>query len=152
MSDALIEIAHVEKVYHRQDAIWPFTVVGRPPQEDTCFGQIIHELTGPLIPTVVHGVPEQMTQRRFQFFEDVAIHLRGFADDLQPFVENDGLLVEGGPHDDARARAGVANRFADGGVLTFPPLGDDDLGADRHRFLGPLRQGPCQFLRQLHPW
>src|SRR5439155_8885739 len=29
---------------------------GRPPQEDTCFGQIIHELTGPVIPTVVHGV------------------------------------------------------------------------------------------------
>ena len=28
------------------DAIWPFTVVGRPPQEDTIFGQLIHELTG----------------------------------------------------------------------------------------------------------
>jgi 4-hydroxy-3-polyprenylbenzoate decarboxylase len=49
-------VLNVDKVYHRQDAIWPFTVVGRPPQEDTCFGQIIHELTGPLIPTVVHGV------------------------------------------------------------------------------------------------
>src|SRR6202011_5613113 len=36
--------------------VWPFTVVGRPPQEDTCFGQIIHELTGPIIPTVVAGV------------------------------------------------------------------------------------------------
>ena len=23
-------------VFHRDDAIWPFTVVGRPPQEDTC--------------------------------------------------------------------------------------------------------------------
>ncbi len=46
----------MEKVYHRKDAIWPFTVVGRPPQEDTCFGKIIHELTGPIIPTVVHGV------------------------------------------------------------------------------------------------
>jgi len=31
-------------------------VVGRPPQEDTSFGQIIHELTGPIIPTVVHGI------------------------------------------------------------------------------------------------
>ena len=28
--------------------IWPFTVVGRPPQEDTIFGQLIHELTGPV--------------------------------------------------------------------------------------------------------
>lgn len=49
-------VLNVHKVYHRRDAIWPFTVVGRPPQEDTCFGQIIHELTGPIIPTVVQGV------------------------------------------------------------------------------------------------
>ena len=47
---------NVERVYHRDGAIWPFTVVGRPPQEDTGFGQIIHELTGPIIPTVVPGV------------------------------------------------------------------------------------------------
>lgn len=46
----------VERVYHRPGAIWPFTVVGRPPQEDTNFGAIIHELTGPVIPTVVPGV------------------------------------------------------------------------------------------------
>ena len=31
-------------------------MVGRPPQEDTSFGAIIHEITGPIIPTVVHGV------------------------------------------------------------------------------------------------
>ena len=46
----------VEHVYHRWDAIWPFTVVGRPPQEDTSFGEIIHEITGPIIPTVIAGV------------------------------------------------------------------------------------------------
>ncbi|MGF1580478.1 MAG: UbiD family decarboxylase [Gemmataceae bacterium] len=49
-------VLNVEKIYHRKDAIWPFTVVGRPPQEDTAFGEIIHEITGPIIPTVVHGV------------------------------------------------------------------------------------------------
>ena len=49
-------VLRVERVYHREGAIWPFTVVGRPPQEDTMFGRIIHELTGPLIPTVVPGV------------------------------------------------------------------------------------------------
>jgi 4-hydroxy-3-polyprenylbenzoate decarboxylase len=49
-------VLNVEHVYHRTDAIWPFTVVGRPPQEDTAFGAIIHELTGPIIPTVVSGV------------------------------------------------------------------------------------------------
>jgi 4-hydroxy-3-polyprenylbenzoate decarboxylase len=49
-------VLEVEHVYHREGAIWPFTVVGRPPQEDTCFGELIHELTGPVIPTVVHGI------------------------------------------------------------------------------------------------
>ena len=49
-------VLNVEKVYHRPGAIWPFTVVGRPPQEDTSFGEIIHELTGPVIPTVIAGV------------------------------------------------------------------------------------------------
>ncbi|NNE01036.1 MAG: UbiD family decarboxylase, partial [Pirellulaceae bacterium] len=46
----------VEHVWHRDDAIWPFTVVGRPPQEDTTFGQLIHEITDPIIPTVIPGV------------------------------------------------------------------------------------------------
>jgi 4-hydroxy-3-polyprenylbenzoate decarboxylase len=49
-------VLNVEQVWHRRDAIWPFTVVGRPPQEDTSFGQIIHELTGPVIPTVIAGL------------------------------------------------------------------------------------------------
>jgi 4-hydroxy-3-polyprenylbenzoate decarboxylase len=49
-------VLKVEHVYHRNGAIWPFTVVGRPPQEDTIFGQLIHELTGPVIPTVLPGV------------------------------------------------------------------------------------------------
>jgi 4-hydroxy-3-polyprenylbenzoate decarboxylase len=46
----------VERVSHRPGAIWPFTVVGRPPQEDTTFGELIHELTGDVIPTVLPGV------------------------------------------------------------------------------------------------
>lgn len=49
-------VMNVEAVYHRNDAIWPFTVVGRPPQEDTAFGAIIHEITGPAIPSVIPGV------------------------------------------------------------------------------------------------
>lgn len=49
-------VLNVEKVYHRDGAIWPFTTVGRPPQEDTIFGELIHELTGPIIPTVLPGI------------------------------------------------------------------------------------------------
>ncbi len=51
-------LMRVHKVYHKQDAIWPFTVVGRPPQEDTSFGQIIHELTGNAIKHELPGVKE----------------------------------------------------------------------------------------------
>jgi 4-hydroxy-3-polyprenylbenzoate decarboxylase len=49
-------VLNVDRVYHRANAIWPFTSVGRPPQEDTTFGAFIHELTGPVIPSVVAGV------------------------------------------------------------------------------------------------
>jgi 4-hydroxy-3-polyprenylbenzoate decarboxylase len=49
-------VMRVEHVWHREGAIWPATVVGRPPQEDTLFGWIVHELTGPVIPTVLPGV------------------------------------------------------------------------------------------------
>ena len=46
----------VERVYHRKDAIWPFTVVGRPPQEDTSFGKLIQEIARPMIPKEIPGV------------------------------------------------------------------------------------------------
>jgi len=49
-------VLKVAQVRHRAGAVWPFTVVGRPPQEDTSFGKIIHEITGPAIPSVIPGV------------------------------------------------------------------------------------------------
>jgi 4-hydroxy-3-polyprenylbenzoate decarboxylase len=49
-------VLRVEAVYHRANAIWPFTVVGRPPQEDTTFGKFIHELTSPLVPQEIPGL------------------------------------------------------------------------------------------------
>ena len=48
----------VHKVYAKQNAIWAFTVVGRPPQEDTSFGQLIHEMTGSAIQHEVPGLKE----------------------------------------------------------------------------------------------
>ncbi|MES2062843.1 MAG: UbiD family decarboxylase [Bacteroidota bacterium] len=46
----------VHNVYHKKDAIWSFTVVGRPPQEDTSFGALIHEITGNAIPKEIPGL------------------------------------------------------------------------------------------------
>ncbi|HWL00387.1 MAG TPA: UbiD family decarboxylase domain-containing protein, partial [Parapedobacter sp.] len=49
-------LMRVHKVYHRKDPIWSFTVVGRPPQEDTSFGALIHEITGSAIPQEINGL------------------------------------------------------------------------------------------------
>ncbi|MED4163256.1 UbiD family decarboxylase [Halalkalibacterium halodurans] len=51
-------VMKVHKVYAKQGAIWPFTVVGRPPQEDTSFGALIHELTGDAVKQEIPGVKE----------------------------------------------------------------------------------------------
>lgn len=51
-------ILRVHKVYAKEKAIYPFTVVGRPPQEDTSFGQLIHELTGSAIQNEIPGLKE----------------------------------------------------------------------------------------------
>jgi 4-hydroxy-3-polyprenylbenzoate decarboxylase len=48
----------VHKVYARKNAIWPFTVVGRPPQEDTSFGQLIHSITGSALQNEIPGLKE----------------------------------------------------------------------------------------------
>ncbi len=42
-------VLKVEKVYHRKDAVWPFTVVTRPPAEDSSFGYLIHKLVKKLL-------------------------------------------------------------------------------------------------------
>ena len=61
---AIIALKHdfpvfeVEKVYHKKNAVWPFTVVGRPPQEDTSFGAMIHELTSSMVAKEIPGVKE----------------------------------------------------------------------------------------------
>lgn len=44
------------KVYARPNAIWPFTVVGRPPQEDTGFGNFIHRMTGNALKSEIPGL------------------------------------------------------------------------------------------------
>ncbi|GAA4096028.1 UbiD family decarboxylase [Mucilaginibacter panaciglaebae] len=46
----------VRNVYHRKDAIWSFTVVGRPPQEDTSFGALIHEIAGSALSEEIPGL------------------------------------------------------------------------------------------------
>ena len=51
-------VMKVHKVYARKNAIWPFTVVGRPPQEDTSFGQLIHSISGKALQNEIPGLKE----------------------------------------------------------------------------------------------
>ena len=49
----IFEVSHL---YHRNDAIYPATVVGRPRQEDFFIGDYLQDLLSPLFPLVMKGV------------------------------------------------------------------------------------------------
>ncbi len=51
-------VMKVRNVYIKEKAVWPFTVVGRPPQEDTSFGDLIHEITASILPKEIPGLKE----------------------------------------------------------------------------------------------
>ncbi|MFK7799422.1 MAG: UbiD family decarboxylase [Aureispira sp.] len=51
-------VMEVDGVYHRKDPLWHFTVVGRPPAEDSNFGYLIHELVKELTPQEFPGLKE----------------------------------------------------------------------------------------------
>ncbi len=51
-------VMEVENVYYRKDAIWHFTVVGRPPAEDSSFGYLIHKIVELLTPQEFPGIVE----------------------------------------------------------------------------------------------
>jgi UbiD family decarboxylase len=49
-------VFHVEAVFHRRDAIYPATVVGKPRQEDFFIGDYLQTLLAPLFPLVMPSV------------------------------------------------------------------------------------------------
>ncbi|OGQ87640.1 MAG: 4-hydroxybenzoate decarboxylase [Deltaproteobacteria bacterium RIFOXYD12_FULL_56_24] len=54
-------VFHIERLYHRRDAIYPATVVGRPRQEDFYIGDYLQDLLSPLFPLVMNGVRQLKT-------------------------------------------------------------------------------------------
>jgi 4-hydroxybenzoate decarboxylase subunit C len=54
-------VFQVDRLYHRKDAIYPATVVGRPRQEDFYIGDFLQELLSPLFPLVMAGVRQLKT-------------------------------------------------------------------------------------------
>lgn len=49
-------IFEVKQIYHRADAIYPATVVGKPRQEDYYIGEWMQELISPIFPLLMPGV------------------------------------------------------------------------------------------------
>ncbi len=49
-------VFRVKSVFHRRDAIYPATVVGKPRQEDFFIGDYLQQLLSPLFPLVMPGV------------------------------------------------------------------------------------------------
>lgn len=54
-------VFRIKTVYHRKDAVFPITVVGKPRQEDFFIGEYLQELLSPLFPLVMPGVEELWT-------------------------------------------------------------------------------------------
>ncbi|MDF1614265.1 UbiD family decarboxylase [Desulfurivibrio dismutans] len=54
-------IFQAQRLYHRRDAIYPATVVGRPKQEDFFIGDFLQDLLSPLFPLVMSGVRQLKT-------------------------------------------------------------------------------------------
>jgi UbiD family decarboxylase len=54
-------VFHVEAVFHRRDAIFPATVVGKPRQEDFFIGDYLQKLLSPLFPLVMPSVRDLWT-------------------------------------------------------------------------------------------
>lgn len=51
-------VFNVRQIAHRQDAIYPGTVVGKPRQEDFFIGDLLQELLSPLFPLVMPAVEQ----------------------------------------------------------------------------------------------
>src|SRR5437588_6344161 len=54
-------VFHVEAVFHRKEAIYPATVVGKPRQEDFFIGDYLQKLLSPLFPLVMPSVRDLWT-------------------------------------------------------------------------------------------
>src|SRR5207302_10640789 len=56
-----------DKVFHRRDAIYPATVVGKPKQEDFFLGDYLQSLLSPLFPLVMPSVRDLWTYGETRF-------------------------------------------------------------------------------------
>jgi menaquinone biosynthesis decarboxylase len=69
-------IFKVHELYHRKDAIYPATIVGKPRQEDYFLGEFLQKLLSPAFPMVMSGVKELWTYAETGFHPLAAARVR----------------------------------------------------------------------------
>src|ERR1041384_569580 len=69
-------VFNVDAVFHRRDAIYPATVVGKPRQEDFFIGDYLQKLLSPLFPTVMPSVRDLWTYGETGFHSLGAVVVR----------------------------------------------------------------------------
>ena len=57
-SNTIIRFLNCKAIFHRKDAIYPATVVGKPSQEDFFIGDYLQEFLSPLFPLVMPAVKD----------------------------------------------------------------------------------------------
>ena len=83
-------VMDVERVWHRKDPIWHFTVVGRPPAEDSQFGYLIHQIVEDLTPGEFPGI------KQINAVDEAGVHpllLAIGSERYMPFREDEQMLV-----------------------------------------------------------
>ena len=69
-------VFNVHNIYHRRDAIYPATVVGRPRQEDYYIGEYFQSLVSPIFPVLMPGVKALWTYAETGFHSLAAAVVR----------------------------------------------------------------------------
>jgi len=69
-------VFHVDHVWHRKDAIYPATIVGKPRQEDYYLGEFLQRLLSPAFPVVMSGVRSLWTYAETGFHSLAAAVVR----------------------------------------------------------------------------
>lgn len=54
-------VFNIEQLYHRKDAVYPATIVGKPRQEDYYIGEWMQELISPIFPVIMPGLKAMWT-------------------------------------------------------------------------------------------
>jgi len=77
-------VFHCRKVYHRKDAIYPATVVGKPRQEDFYIGDYLQELLAPLFPVVMPAVRDLWSygETGFHSLSAAVVHERYYRESM----------------------------------------------------------------------